>query len=210
MANEPDQSTIGGVFKAIADKIRAKNGTTDLIPAKQLYQKVGDIVTIKEGSSGCTATADDIRKGKTAITNNGTKVTGTKVIPAYTMEYGSKIQSNASFATFTVYTTNQKRNSCKIYGFGCNDGTASVFVGDKKGVYHPSDGSNAVYCIGNLSDSTNSHGQAIFDSINPYAIRNSKNVKFYRTAVGISSFSGLMSGMYIRSSEFRYVIIDED
>lgn len=212
MANEPDQSTIGGVFKAIADKIRAKNGTTDLIPAKQLYQKVGDIVTIKEGSSGCTATADDIRQGKTAITNNGTKVTGTKVIPAYTMEYGyishdGSDGSSGKVMDFTIYTTNPPRNSFKVYGFGNdNKGYASLFLGDVKAHVY-AQGGTSVH-MNRISElSVDMQGSTQIEHV----IRNSDSVDFYRVGVGKHMLNSVSSLSTIRDNcEFRYVIIDED
>lgn len=105
-------------LSAIGDSIRAKTGSTDKIPFDQLSAEIDKIegeglpeMFILEDENGnqmaavltdetIELTADkttDIRKGTTAVTNEGV-VQGEKEIPAYHVTEGYKvIQNNSSF-----------------------------------------------------------------------------------------------------------------
>ena len=93
-------------YENIADAIRAKNGeVTEYYPSQMadaineiiipdtLVTASGDIAAIRSTEvayTPLTATANDIRIGTTAITEEGT-ITGTKEIPAYHAVEGHKI-----------------------------------------------------------------------------------------------------------------------
>lgn len=205
----PDQSTIGGVFTAIADSVRKKTGGTAQIPARNLYSEINSIKTAAQVSKGCTATAEDIVEGKTAVTAGGVKVTGTR--PDYTVEYSSYVSNTtASEQDFTIYTTNPKKSSCRVYGFGLNSDTGVVFAGNRccrliAGRYSITatmlkSATSSTYFTG----STNSTGGAYF-------ARSANSITFYKTAAGAIEFSHSTSvgtSNSYSSMAFTFVIID--
>lgn len=98
---------------AIASAIRDKTGKKDLLTLEQMVTEIGDIDTQaqtyilvdKDGNEipavlvdepvEITATANDIRAGSIAVTNDGITV-GTKEIPSYHTTFGTKIVTNGS------------------------------------------------------------------------------------------------------------------
>ena len=73
MANT--HTTLSSLFTAIANKIRAKTGSTASIVADNFPDAIDGIVTVSEGTADATATASDMANGVTAYVN-GKKVTG--------------------------------------------------------------------------------------------------------------------------------------
>lgn len=100
-------------LKAIADNIRAVTGTTEPLTLDQMAENVTALevppstyilvddagneytAALVDEEVELTATANDIRIGTTAVTNNGVE-TGTKVIPSYHTRQGCRIITKGS------------------------------------------------------------------------------------------------------------------
>ena len=106
---------------AIASAIRDKTGKKDLLTLEQMVTEIGDIDTqaqtyilvdeddneipavLVDEPVEITATANDIRAGSIAVTNDGITV-GTKEIPSYHTTFGTKIVTNGSrFVLYVKY-----------------------------------------------------------------------------------------------------------
>ena len=77
-----DSATLTG----IADAIRAKEGSTGVIPVPEIPSRIAAIQTGPD-VSGVTATASDVISGKVFVDAKGNPVTGTLVVQTY--YYGS-------------------------------------------------------------------------------------------------------------------------
>lgn len=112
-------------LKEIGDSVRGKRGSADLIPVTSLAAEVSAIedmasTYILEDEAGnevpavlvasetiFDATANDIRAGKTAVTDSGV-VVGTKVIPSYHVAEGYQaIMPQSEFAITTLAALDQ-------------------------------------------------------------------------------------------------------
>ena len=74
----------------IGDAIRAKEGSTGVIPVPEIPSRIAAIQTGAD-VSGVTATASDVISGKVFVDAQGNPVTGTLVVQTY--YYGSSAPS---------------------------------------------------------------------------------------------------------------------
>ena len=104
----------------IADTIRLQTGSEELLSLNDMHASLEDTLYIIVDEAGnqlnatfteqaviADATANDIRIGKTAITESGL-ITGTKEIPVYYSNYGYKLLSANKEATLFLPRYNYK------------------------------------------------------------------------------------------------------
>lgn len=139
-------------YENIADAIRAKNGeTTEYYPSEMsaaidaiiipdtLVVANGDIAAIRSTDKAytpLTATANDIRLGTTAITEEGT-IEGTKDIPNYLSRYGKKLVPSNTEAVINVPEYNYRNLMVTIttYNTTVDDSVASTYISVDNSMY---------------------------------------------------------------------------